>query len=210
MTISFFSAISLLAAVQGVNFEQSNMLDEALLSKAQDCGAVVNDEQRLVCFDSIFSADLKTAQKSIAPLESVPAPTKILKPKGLADKTPAAVASSVAASRKNTVLPKSIEEAQSNKSKALLVDKFGGEQFTSDKVQSSKLEQITLVIDKVTKTLRKKQVFHFTNGQIWENKTTKQLRVRAGDQVRVKDGALSAFYLSKVGGNGKVRVKRVK
>ncbi len=210
MIISFFSAISLLAAVQGANLEQSNMLDQALLSKAQDCGVVVNDEQRLVCFDSIFSTDLKTAQKNAASLESVPATSKTEKTNSLAEKTPAVAASSAAASRKNIVLPKSIEEAKSNDSNALLIDKFGGEQFTSDKVQSSKLEQITLVIDKVTKTLSKKQVFHFTNGQIWENKTTKQLRVRAGDKVRVKDGALSAFYLSKVGGNGKVRVKRVK
>mgnify|MGYP003653764479 CR=1 FL=1 len=56
----------------------------------------------------------------------------------------------------------------------------------------------------------KQQRLFFTNGQIWENKNSKELRVDRGDQVHVKDGALSAFYLSKVDGTRSVRVKRVK
>jgi len=56
----------------------------------------------------------------------------------------------------------------------------------------------------------KQQRFFFTNGQIWENKTSKESRVDKGDQALVRDGALSAFYLSKVDGTRGVRVKRVK
>ena len=71
------------------------------------------------------------------------------------------------------------------------------------KLQGEKAEPSNAVV-------RKQQRFFFTNGQIWENKTSKELRVDKGDQVLVKDGALSAFYLSKVDGTRSVRVKRVK
>jgi hypothetical protein len=78
------------------------------------------------------------------------------------------------------------------------------------KEAAPKLEVVTFTVDKVELTIRKQQRFFFTNGQIWENKTSKELRVDKGDQVLVKDGALSAFYLSKVDGTRSVRVKRVK
>ena len=150
---------------------------------------MANDKQRLDCFDGVFTTNLRLSQEQAKPAEEkamVPMVKPLLPPT-------------------QAIAPKSAVEQRQD-----AVEKFGAEHLDIAKEKAPKLEVVTFTIDKVELTIRKQQRFFFTNGQIWENKTSKELRVAAGDQVVVKDGALSAFYLSKVDGSRNVRVKRVK
>ena len=182
MMSSLLNAMSLVAALQGVTAEQSIQRHQNLVEQAQDCSAMTSDKQRLNCFDGVFKRNLSEAQKQAKPAKEN-SPVPITKPPSL--------------------------QLQAIESRSA-VEKFGGEHLEVAKETVPKLEVVTFTVDKVELTIRKQQRFFFTNGQIWENKTSKELRVGKGDQVLVKDGALSAFYLSKVGGAHSVRVKRVK
>lgn len=189
MMSSLINAISLVAALQGVTAEQSIQRNQNLVNQAQDCSAVLVDKQRLNCFDEVFKLNAPKAQQNQPPSEKN------------------------AAMPMNVVTSPALQAPESNNvvvRKQDAVEKFGGEHLEAAKEASPKLEVVTFTVDKVELTIRKQQRFFFTNGQIWENKTSKELRVDKGDQVLVKDGALSAFYLSKVDGTRSVRVKRVK
>ena len=189
MMSSLINAISLVAALQGVTAEQSIQHNQSLVNQAQDCSAMIVDKQRLNCFDELFKLNVTAAQQSQPPSEkNATMPVAV-------DTSPALQA------------PES-SNAVVNKQDA--VEKFGGEHLKVAKDAAPKLEVVTFTVDKVELTIRKQQRFFFTNGQIWENKTNKELREDKGDRVLVKDGALSAFYLSKVDGTRSVRVKRVK
>ena len=99
-----------------------------------------------------------------------------------------------------------VEQVNSIPSEEEVISKFGS--LTPEKKVSDELESIALTVSKVVLTQRKRQVFYFTNGQVWENRTNKALRIKQGDIGIIKRGALSAFYLSKEGVRGRVRVKR--
>ena len=99
-----------------------------------------------------------------------------------------------------------VEQVNSIPSEEEVISKFGS--LTPEKKASDELESIALTVSKVVLTQRKRQIFYFTNGQVWENRTNKALRIKEGDTGIIKRGALSAFYLSKEGVRGRVRVKR--
>lgn len=88
------------------------------------------------------------------------------------------------------------------------VNEFGA-RYLKDK-NEDKVEEIRLVIEKVELNARKRQVFYFTNGQVWENKKSTKIRIKPGDFAIISEGAFSAYYLSKENITGKVRVKRIK
>ncbi|MBF7073819.1 hypothetical protein ISG33_10455 [Glaciecola sp. MH2013] len=91
-------------------------------------------------------------------------------------------------------------------SKKALVDSFGSP--SPQKSAADELQTIALTLSKVSLTAKKRQVFTFANGQIWESKTNKKLRIKEGDSAIITKGALSAFYLSKKDVRGRIRVKR--
>jgi hypothetical protein len=78
-------------------------------------------------------------------------------------------------------------------------------------VQNKQANEVTFVIESVSKTLRSKYKFYFKNGQIWEQKDTdKYGKFKAGETVIIKRGVLDAFYLKKPDANRTIRVKRIK
>lgn len=189
MMSSLINAMSLVVSLQGVTAEQSIQRNQSLVNQAQDCSAMVEDKQRLNCFDELFKLSREEAQQSKLAVE------------------------------KNATMSKAVTNSPTlqapESSNAVVrpqdaVEKFGGEHLEVAKEAAPKLEVVIFTVEKIELTIRKQQRFFFTNGQIWENKTSKELRVDKGDQVLVKDGALSAYYLSKVDGTRSVRVKRVK
>lgn len=189
MMSSLINAISLVAALQAVTAEQAIQRNQSLVNQAQDCSAMVVDKQRLNCFDEVFKRNVRETQQSQLP------------PEKNATMPIAVVTSPVVQAPESSNAVVRQQDA---------VEKFGGEHLEVAKDTAPKLEVVTFTVEKVELTIRKQQRFFFTNGQIWENKTSKELRVDKGDRVLVKDGALSAFYLSKVDGTRSVRVKRVK
>jgi hypothetical protein len=186
MITSISSALTLVIALQGAATQNLNQTKQDLVEQAKHCSIIANDKQRLSCFDAVFQLEVKEPQKRPMPFEKNPAPSDSVAPvvvlKPVEPKTPPQDA----------------------------VQKFGADHLAAERAKETKLEIVTFTIEKVGLTLRKQQRFFFTNGQIWENKGSKELRVKEGDQVQIKDGALSAFYLSKVDGSRSVRVKRVK
>ena len=148
-------------------------------SKPQDCVAISDSNQRLACFDSFFVEKLSVEKEVVA--SAVPSVSE-------------------------ATVSAPVEQVKSIPSEEEVISKFGS--LTPEKKVSDELESIALTVSKVVLTQRKRQVFYFTNGQVWENRTNKALRIKEGDTGIIKRGALSAFYLSKEGVRGRVRVKR--
>ncbi|MDT0582377.1 hypothetical protein [Brumicola blandensis] len=88
------------------------------------------------------------------------------------------------------------------------VDEFGARHLKEQ--NEDKVDEIRLIVEKVELNARKRQIFYFTNGQVWENKKSTKLRIKAGDTAVVTEGSFSAYYLAKENFRGRVRVKRIK
>ena len=61
----------------------------------------------------------------------------------------------------------------------------------------------------VKKNTDKKLYFTFENGQIWKQMDNARFKIKAGEKAKLKEGALGAVYLKKLGNNRSIRVKRV-
>lgn len=48
------------------------------------------------------------------------------------------------------------------------------------------------------------------NGQVWRQAETKEMRLKKGDQVFIKEGALGSYFLGKTGTHQSSRFKRIK
>ena len=46
------------------------------------------------------------------------------------------------------------------------------------------------------------------NGQVWRQKTSSALKIKVGDRIVIKKGALGAFNMKKEGANAMMRVSR--
>jgi hypothetical protein len=204
MITPVFSAVSIVFAMQSATSLHPELTHQNVVKQAKQCTEIANDKQRLSCFDAVFKPVAKEPQKRPMPFEKNPMPPEAptSPPVDLQTDGPKATESKTTETK-----PEAVEAKSAPKD---AVQKFGAEHLKTESEKETELEVVTFTIEKVGLTLRKQQRFYFTNGQIWENKTSKQLRVEAGDEVQIKDGALSAFYLSKVDGNRSVRVKRVK
>lgn len=73
-----------------------------------------------------------------------------------------------------------------------------------------KLRQIELTVSKVKKSAYGNLILSFTNGQMWKQIDSRRFKVKAGEQIFIKTGALNSFMLGKDGQNSTIRVKRIK
>lgn len=174
--------------------QQLAQSNTALLKQGQDCRAMANGKQRLACFDSIFDVAPNKAKKQAMSLEKTAPKSEVL-----------AAKSTVPSSQH-----KQKETEGGGSARSQREDSFGSLHLQNQDTSEDELDRVTFVLEKVVKTARKRQMFYFTNGQVWENKTSQELRISTGDSVSIRDGALSAFYLSKLDGRRSVRVKRVR
>ena len=54
-------------------------------------------------------------------------------------------------------------------------------------------------------------IIELDNGQVWrQTSTNKNYRLAAGDEVLIKSGFFSAYFLSKVGSSTRIKVQRIK
>lgn len=208
MMTPVFSAVSLLVALQSATL-QPDQLNAISTKSAQDCVVIVDAVQRLACYDDVFKPGLSNAQQATVPVDKVLSPAAA-SPKALPSEAAtlmAPVTAPVIAQSTSTKIRKS---NQAELAAVDAVDSFGAEHLKSKEDTESKLDVVTFTIDRIVLTARKQQRFVFTTGQVWENKSGNTLRVKPGDAVEIKDGALTAFYLSKVGSKRNARVKRLK
>lgn len=71
-------------------------------------------------------------------------------------------------------------------------------------------ESITAVVSSVKKLVRGQLVVYLENGQKWQQKDSGKIKLKAGDNIRLRKGSMGAVYLFKVGAHRNIRVKRLK
>ena len=165
---------------------QKVLAETASLSQAmQQCATLADDKQKLSCFEKL---------------------TKTLTPAITKDTT-------AKKSTKVTTTVVSSELKQEKVATAEQVDDFAKEFMKkSPEQKAQQITSITLTIAKLKKLIRGEWLINFKNGQKWQQKDDKNIRLAVGDKVILKKGALSAIYLNKVGvgASKRIRVKRLK
>lgn len=153
----------------------------------QDCRAVSNALERLVCYDELVdslagSKALSRAVENVKTVPSVP-PAGASKPVAKAPPAkPAKPAASVS------------DEAE-----------FG----LPDKVRAEEVDSIIASVTKVKKDPYGKKIISLDNGTVWQQTDGKRFSVDDGDAIIIERGALSAFYLGLQGNSKRIRVKRL-
>jgi len=89
------------------------------------------------------------------------------------------------------------------------VDKFSKEHLKKS-AEDKGPDSIVATISKVKQLLRGQWVIYFENGQKWQQQDSAKIKLKVGDHIRLKKGALSTVFLYKKGSNRSIRVKRLK
>ncbi|WP_440875063.1 hypothetical protein [Thalassotalea sp. PLHSN55] len=85
------------------------------------------------------------------------------------------------------------------------------ENFGQEHKQVSQgLDQLELTIASIKKNSYGQYRLVSENNQVWQQKDSSHLKLRVGDKVIIKRGALSSFYLKKPESNRSIKVKRIK
>jgi len=71
-------------------------------------------------------------------------------------------------------------------------------------------EQLDVTVVKIKKGPRGKSTFFLASGQVWKQSNNDLYRLKAGQQVFIKKGALGSFFLGQSHRNKKIRIKRIK
>lgn len=86
-------------------------------------------------------------------------------------------------------------------------DNFGKELETLNR---ERIKQISSAVVKVVTDPYGKVTLTLENGQVWKQLDNAKMRMKEGEVVTLKRGALNSFGLSKAGTNRTMKVKRVK
>jgi hypothetical protein len=165
---------------------------DALPPSLRVCMKETDATHRLACFDR-ESAVLAGESAPVA-RQADPAPARQAAP------APTATAGAAAAT------------AQSAE------DKFGyrGNMARADidkqkAIEQQEFEQLTAKVTELETLPNGGMMLTLDNGQIWQQKTAdRAIRVKVGDQVTIKRGALSSFLLTSATNKGSMRVARVR
>jgi hypothetical protein len=83
------------------------------------------------------------------------------------------------------------------------------QQNKSDKAKE--LDEISATVTEVVTQPRGEMIVTLDNGQVWAQKVAdSRFQLKAGDQVKIRAGALGAYYLSLGSSDRKTRVSRVR
>ncbi|HSC07164.1 MAG TPA: hypothetical protein VLD59_10090 [Steroidobacteraceae bacterium] len=180
---------------------------EDLRAALAACRAEQDDAKRLACYDRqadqlspATTAAAPSTAPSTAPVTATPAPATAPE----AAPAVAAAAGTAAAATATT---------------SSAADKFGysrgmspeevDQQNKSDKAKE--LDEISATVTQVVTQPRGELIVTLDNGQVWAQKVAdSRLRLKAGDQVKIRSGALGAYYLSLGSSDRKTRVSRVR
>lgn len=144
-----------------------------------DCAAILNDGERLACYDSAVKSLSSEARATAERREAQAARL-------------AAAAAATAAAHKS--------------------DSFGREGMkVFGKTEESRLDQIDAKLTELLKDSSGRLVFVLENGQIWRQAAAYPLpAAKPGAGIRVKRGAMGAYYLNVEGSNRAVQVLRMR
>jgi hypothetical protein len=171
------------------------------------CMQIAGSQQRLACFDQ-----LAVNQQTIKPNTDSPviesSPTKALPATKVLVKKPAPAVEKILAqpshvpivSAQPTATAKNVEPEP-----VLAVEEFGFEGKIAAKRQ---IDKLSAKVTAVRQNLYKAKIVTLDNGQVWQQTDTVRIRIRPGDTIYVKRGALGSFFIGTFDGNKRIRVKR--
>jgi hypothetical protein len=174
---------------------------EDLRAALAACRAEQDDTKRLACYDR--HADQVTPATTAASPETASA-------------TPPEAAPAAAAAAGTAAAGTAAAGTAATSSAA---DKFGysggmspeevDQQRKSEKAQG--LEEISATVRELSTQPRGEWIVTLDNGQVWAQKAADgRFRLKIGDQVKIRSGALGAYYLSLASSDRKTRVSRVR
>lgn len=148
----------------------------ACFDAARACASIESDSARLACFDSAYSAEASSKVRDDSPV----APHK----------PPVEAAETIGQSAEASVAP----------------DDFGLQEKAVD--ERSQLLEATIV--KVTTNSLKIDFLWLDNGHIWRENEDNRIRFKAGWKVRIEPGILNSFNLTMEGSNKILKVRRIR
>ena len=169
---------------------------DALTDELAVCRDLPSTDARLICYDNAVDRNKQQARTS-PPTSSTPQPAP-------AAEAPAAPAPAPAAAATTSIAP-APELSQEE-----LFGKSGDEvQQAAEEVSgTARIESLSATVAKLQKSGNGKIVVTLDNGQTWRQSDTTDLRLRAGDEIRIRRALLGSYMMQKVGSKRSMRVKR--
>ena len=203
--MNYLSKSALLIALVSPFSNANTLFDELSI-----CAKNTDSLQRLVCYDKLVKGAVdsrpnqKKAKQKVATIEP-------LKLEDHAD-------SSVNRAPKSPVLPElpPPQRAAIIKPQATVdVPNELNQQQTSFGQENKRrtedlIVQIRAITTKVEKALRGELIITLDNGQVWRQTDKHRFRLKKGQVVIIKRGALGSFFIGKENANKRIRAKRVK
>jgi hypothetical protein len=193
-------------------------LNAQTLEDAQHCTNIEKDVARLACYDHFFETsskrvegvvDAQTGQGHDANAmgtagEMGSPPQRMDSPTAAKSVTNEVSATASAANQSARDLERTSDKQQINSAESA----FGAEGLAIDKF-SQGLSRIDAVIGSLSQNSRNIRTFTLENGQVWQETESSRLRLKAGMNIYIEKGLLSAHFLGIEDSNRRVRVKRI-
>jgi len=167
------------------------------LNKAVKCKTIDNVLERLNCYDEVF-ADIPVSAKSkvsetLNDAKQVKDNVGTVMPTASGEVAVATSLSARAAVSKNSV------------------DTFGAENLKgNDENEAEEIDEITLNVQQIITHPRGEHTYVMANNQHWRESKPSRLNVKEGQNVIIKKGMFSSYYLMLEDSNRRISVKRTK
>ncbi len=142
-----------------------------IVQSARDCAAVIEQEQRLACYDGLFRT--ATPERVDAPVDP-----QIIIDTAVTPQTP------------SPQDPPPIQQTASE-------EDFGSETVIEQtKPKKQEVTQIRSRVESITRRLRNQMVFHLANDQTWTQTASRHVTIRVGDKVSIRKMRLGGYKLT--------------
>lgn len=178
---------------------------EDLRAALAACRAEQDDAKRLACYDR-HADQLSPATTAAAPA-TAPETAPATAPATVPEAAPAVAAAAAGTAAAGTATTSSAAD-NFGYSRGMSPEEVD-QQNKSDKAKQ--LDEISATVTQVVTQPRGEMVITLDNGQVWAQKVAdSRFHLKAGDQVKIRSGALGAYYLSLGSSDRKTRVSRIR
>jgi hypothetical protein len=168
-------------------------------SDLDDCAGLLDDAQRLACYDRVAG---QSGSGTDAAIDTLP----VAAPAPPAEASPTAVRALLGATEESEIEAAAGQAAGGSEGAQRAEDDFGaGPRMRRNENAETELREIHASVVSIDQTASGKRVFYLDNGHVWrEQSKSRSLRLSPGESVRIKAGSLGSYKLF---GNGKVSTK---
>ena len=173
------------------------------------CAKKEDSLQRLVCYDKLaeISKNKSSQQKTQQQHPVQVTTTELLDPLSLVEQTPQSKRVLIKPEQPSispVMNPKTGVESANNISQQQATFGYENKQSIEDLI-----DQIKAKIIKVKKNRFGSQTITLDNGQVWQQTSSRRLKLKIGQTVIIERGALGSFFIGKENINKRIRAKRV-